>query len=324
MANPILRPGVFFVGYTNSYDLRFPEIYLANLPSRYDKVNKDVDNPKTSYHYWYESSGKKIDSVEQRKYLLKAIIEGAKSQSDDTKVSGVPVSDFDPKKVKKTGTKKSTTKKTGTKKGKKPVAKKDKKSTVEPNDEEYNDDDDDEYNTPPEQESNYIFDKSTIENTVLPDEIQLKSYKMPTAMPTTTSHTNTEEKKSSAITNMSTVTPASNDMVFDSMISLGWRDKDEGLMNISALNRIPSDRLLTIFPTMVKMSDDLFIDIHDKTGALDDAEPEDKYNFLFHVIAKGEAMYCQTIVDPDFCLYLLDQYQPLYTYMKKKLKIRDH
>ena len=56
------------------------------------------------------------------------------------------------------------------------------------------------------------------------------------------------------------------------------------------------------------------------TGAVDAMNDEQKYNFLFHVIAKGRDMYYQSLVDPDFSLYMLDQYQPLYTFLLKELR----
>jgi hypothetical protein len=117
-------------------------------------------------------------------------------------------------------------------------------------------------------------------------------------------------------------TQQANEQVFDAMTSLAWRDKDEFIMASSALNRVSLTTWQTIYPSMIRLADELFLAIHEKTGALDDAIPDDKYNFLFHIIAKGEAMYYQSIADPDFCLYLLDQYQPLYTMLKKKLHIR--
>ena len=113
-----------------------------------------------------------------------------------------------------------------------------------------------------------------------------------------------------------------NESVFNAMLSLNWRDKDEALMSSSSLNRITLDIWTDIYQPMKRLSDELFNAISSKTGALDDMNQDEKYNFLFHIIAKGEAMYYQTIADPEFCLYLLDQYQPLYTMVKKMLRIK--
>jgi hypothetical protein len=113
-----------------------------------------------------------------------------------------------------------------------------------------------------------------------------------------------------------------NESVFNAMLSLNWRDKDEALMSSSSLNRITLDIWTDIYQPMKRLSDELFNAISSKTGALDDMAQDEKYNFLFHIIAKGEAMYYQTIADPEFCLYLLDQYQPLYTMVKKMLRIK--
>lgn len=308
MANPIIKPGTFFASYTDSYKIRLPDAYLAGiLPTSYNKPPKDVNNPKTSYHVWLESAGRTLDAVEQRKYLLKAINMGV--QQDLIGVPEVPSKNIG-KSVKKAGSKSSKP----TKKEKKSKPKKTTKLNEDVEDQEVDDEFDQE-----EQEENYVFDETTIQNTILPNQQQLATYKKPIEMPSAVPSAEAKSPSSP----VADATPASNDQVFDAMTSLAWRDKDEGLMNATSLTRISSVSLASLFPTMKKLADELFLAIHEKTGALDDAEPEDKYNFLFHVIAKGETMYYSTLADPEFCLYLLDQYQPLYTYMKKKLKIRD-
>ena len=75
-----------------------------------------------------------------------------------------------------------------------------------------------------------------------------------------------------------------------------------------------------MFETMKILADELMSAIENKTGALSSMSQSDKYDFLFHIIAKGRDLYFQTSVDPVFCLYLLDNYQPLYSYMKNKLR----
>jgi hypothetical protein len=111
------------------------------------------------------------------------------------------------------------------------------------------------------------------------------------------------------------------DNVFMTLISLQWRDKDEEIMKPTRLNNIAVSDWIKIFPTMKQLADDLRRCVSDMTGALESMTEEERYNFLFHVIAKGETMYYQSIADPDFCLYLLDQYQNLYSMIVKKCKI---
>jgi hypothetical protein len=69
---------------------------------------------------------------------------------------------------------------------------------------------------------------------------------------------------------------------------------------------------------MLELSTELQTAIDNVTGALAEMDATTKLNFLFHVIAKGEQFYMSAISDPDFCLYMLDQWQPLYTYMNDR------
>ena len=52
-------------------------------------------------------------------------------------------------------------------------------------------------------------------------------------------------------------------------------------------------------------------------------EEELALNILFHAIAKGYGFYMQALVDAEFMPYLCEQYQPLYTMLKKKIKYID-
>lgn len=340
MANPIIRPGVYFAS--------FSEISIRSLPVEYaprdtsvfqhTKPEKNVDNPRTSYHTWLESAGSKLDAVEQRKYLLKAI------RSEDVEpVEVEPVKGhLSEKKEKATTTNmqgaittnmqgamtvRSKEKPTAGSKTAKSVKKMETADAVRLAMQFYSMSADD---TPSDESSDltgrvfprddgYIFDSSTIQNTVLPNTVQMKTYRDSAPL---------EEKKTSTVLTgvtpavLTGVTPANEEQVFNAMLSLNWRDKDEAILTSQALNRVANDVLASAFPTMIGLADNLFLAIRDHTGALDDMETDERYNFLFHVIAKGNAMYYQTIADPDFCMYLLDQYQPLYTFMKKKLKLR--
>ncbi len=109
------------------------------------------------------------------------------------------------------------------------------------------------------------------------------------------------------------------DNVFDHLSILQWRDKDEFKMAPNALSRIPLQTLNEMYPIMQQLAIQLRTAISGKTGAIEAMEEEDRNNFLFHTIAKGREIYYQSLCDPDFCLYLLDNWQPLYSFMRKKL-----
>lgn len=108
---------------------------------------------------------------------------------------------------------------------------------------------------------------------------------------------------------------------FELLKKLQWHDRDEFLMTPVVLNKFSDIELRLMFETMKILADELMPAIESKTGALAGMSTSDKYDFLFHIIAKGRDLYFQTSVDPDFCLYLLDNYQPLYSFMKKKLRV---
>ncbi len=111
----------------------------------------------------------------------------------------------------------------------------------------------------------------------------------------------------------------SEDNIFEHLQLLQWRDKDEFKMAPNNLSRIPLQTLNEMYPIMQQLAVNLRTAIADKTGAVEAMEDADRNNFLFHVMAKGKDIYYQSLCDPDFCLYLLDNWQPLYTFMCKKL-----
>ena len=109
------------------------------------------------------------------------------------------------------------------------------------------------------------------------------------------------------------------DNVFDHLNLLQWRDKDEQKMMPSALNKIPIQTLNEMYPVMQQLAANLRTAIADKTGAVESLNDEERMNFLFHVMAKGRDLYWQSLCDPEFCLFMIDNSQPLYTYIKRKL-----
>jgi len=106
------------------------------------------------------------------------------------------------------------------------------------------------------------------------------------------------------------------------LTSINWLDKDEQIMNPLRLSGLSKPKLIKLFTWMQLMAIPLRGCINEVSGVLDALDTkhgssEESDNFLFHIIAKGRDMYNFTLVDPTICTYLLDQYQPLYTYMKE-------
>ncbi len=109
------------------------------------------------------------------------------------------------------------------------------------------------------------------------------------------------------------------DNIFEQLEYLRWMDRDEAKMAPAVLNKIPIQQLNEMYTVMLTMAQNLQTALAEHTGVVENMEPTDQKNFLFHVIAKGKNLYYQSLVDPDFCLYLADNWQPLYSFMKKKL-----
>lgn len=109
------------------------------------------------------------------------------------------------------------------------------------------------------------------------------------------------------------------DNVFDHLQLLQWRDKDEFKMTVSQLNKIPIQTLNEMYPVMQNLAINLRTALAAQTGAIEAMSDEDRNNFLFHVMAKGKELYYQSLCDADFCIYMLDTWQPLYSFIRKKL-----
>jgi hypothetical protein len=72
---------------------------------------------------------------------------------------------------------------------------------------------------------------------------------------------------------------------------------------------------------MIPIAMNLKQKINTQTGMFNNIDDETSLNILFHIISKGYHFYMMVIDDASIALYLIDQYQPLYTMMRKKLKI---
>jgi hypothetical protein len=110
-----------------------------------------------------------------------------------------------------------------------------------------------------------------------------------------------------------------NDL-FDLISVMQWVDLDERKMSISDVKKIQKTKLKLVFNTMKHFSIKLKNAILTVSNSLESMDEENMYNILFHIIAKGKTFYHQIIANPDFCLYIFDHYQPLYTYMLQLIK----
>lgn len=123
--------------------------------------------------------------------------------------------------------------------------------------------------------------------------------------------------------NLPTTEEEKIEQLFKLLEGLHWRDRDDAVMNINQLNKINLHRLEALLPTMHKLADEIYVTISSKLTILEDFTNEQKYNFLYHIIAMGKQFYFSVIEEPNFCAYLSTdenniQYQPLYTFIKRK------
>ena len=119
-----------------------------------------------------------------------------------------------------------------------------------------------------------------------------------------------------------------NDVVADVLQwcdKLRYFDKDERKLNKSILQNIPVITLRNKLKNMVVVANDLLQSIRETVPEVNSMNMEDKYNFLFHIIAKGTTFYKAVKNDPTFSMYLLsNQYQNLFTLMKDKTYVSNN
>lgn len=112
----------------------------------------------------------------------------------------------------------------------------------------------------------------------------------------------------------------SDDLIFRHLVSLGWKDKDEQIMTKADIKKLEVRIFINIFVSMRRMAEKLLEAIYQKTDVLNKLTPLDRFNFAFHVLAKGKEMYVKSLAEPEVCLYMMDQFQPLFEWMKEVTK----
>jgi hypothetical protein len=93
-------------------------------------------------------------------------------------------------------------------------------------------------------------------------------------------------------------------------------DKDEGRMTYRnvKLNTFSKDHIIKLLD--IKFLKELENAIKDIPIPFTKGQPEYN-NFLTHIIAKGKPFYEGIKMNPVVCLYLCDNYYPIYTWLKK-------
>lgn len=109
------------------------------------------------------------------------------------------------------------------------------------------------------------------------------------------------------------------DKLFTLLAGMAWCDKDVAIKTIDSVNRINMNTLQELIPTMKQLAEELKIEINKCTAALESLDEENQYNFLFHIIAKGQQYYNSCCIDPEFCTFIIPMrnYQNLFTMIKQ-------
>lgn len=112
----------------------------------------------------------------------------------------------------------------------------------------------------------------------------------------------------------------SDDLIFRHLVSLEWKDKDVKIMTKADIKKLEIRIFINIFVSMRRMAEKLLEAIYKKTDVLNKLSPLDRFNFAYHVLAKGKDVYVKSLADPDVCLYMMDKFQPLFEWMKEATK----
>ena len=303
LAPQIIRKVV--VNYSNRHDLPTFAITVPydDLPERQTNVERDLQCPVTEYHQWLTQGASEFE----RDRIIESIQSGKTSFTASSVVE-------EKKPAKKAAKNKATH-----------LAVKFRRNTEEKK-AEFNDMEDDDDDIP-------IIDEENNENKELDEALarsnartsMFNNVPQHIVITTTGSRVAPPTMPSASLPTVATSEQKKRDELFTMLTTLHWRDRDEQVMSVSSLNRVDLMKLRGLVGTMKKMADELRQSIQSSTGALDDMDEEEVYNFLFHIIAKGEQFYLMACTESDMCMYLLGdtppQYQPLYTFIKKKLKL---
>lgn len=96
-------------------------------------------------------------------------------------------------------------------------------------------------------------------------------------------------------------------------ILLDKNDMETQYNYMGIINKFRPVGLNLVFAKMNDMADALINKILQTNGILNDMPVEKRKNFAFHVICKGKEFYEASIIDPDFCLYLINDKEPWYS-----------
>lgn len=119
-------------------------------------------------------------------------------------------------------------------------------------------------------------------------------------------------------TKTSSVSYADITAAYQCLIRLRWQDKSDIVMDYNKfVSMINIDEFRKYLPIMKNCADNLYAAIEKKYPSFGHqfVNDEDRYNFLFHCMTKGEDYVNRCIIDPDFCTYLVSEYQPMYRFI---------
>ena len=112
-----------------------------------------------------------------------------------------------------------------------------------------------------------------------------------------------------------------DDVIFTFLSKIQWCDIDDGIATQYAFRLLDNRSLNLLYNAMIPVANDLKRCINNQNGMLSEVGDEMSFNITFHILSKGYAFYNCVISDAGFATYLIHQYQPLYSAMRKKLKL---
>lgn len=107
--------------------------------------------------------------------------------------------------------------------------------------------------------------------------------------------------------------------LWGSIEKMRYYDKDEG--GVLALRNLPYsvEEALFIFEGIESLLFNLKAALTDESLSSETADnPRNYHNFLCHVIFKGRSFYAAVVDHPSLCLYLDNNYHPIYDLLRQK------
>ena len=117
------------------------------------------------------------------------------------------------------------------------------------------------------------------------------------------------------------ITEEDTKFLFNKLKYIDWSIPDTMKKTIDAWRKTGIKNVKQLFDVMKKISDVLYTQLQDKIDVLSTFTPEEKYNFLFSILLQGMEFYHATLIDHNFCLFLLEDNYKIYTELRKVLTV---